>query len=59
RIVKEANRKLAYTPWPVSQVSEALGFTDMGYFSRFYRKCTGTTPTQYRARIKALMMKRN
>ncbi len=58
RIVKEANRKLAYTPWPISQISEALGFSDMGYFSRFYRNRTGETPSQYRARIKALMMKR-
>ncbi|MEM6677354.1 MAG: helix-turn-helix domain-containing protein [Pseudomonadota bacterium] len=53
RLVQEANRKLAYTPWPISQISEALGFTDLGYFSRFYRERTGETPSRYRARIRA------
>lgn len=52
RLVNEANRKLAYTPWPVSQISEALGFSDLGYFSRFYRERTGETPSRYRARIR-------
>ncbi|MEL6480180.1 MAG: helix-turn-helix domain-containing protein [Pseudomonadota bacterium] len=53
RLLQEANRKLAYTPWPISQVSEALGFADLGYFSRFYRERTGETPSRYRARIRS------
>ncbi len=48
RLIDEANRKLAYTPWPVSQIAEALGFSDVAYFSRFYRKQSGMTPSQYR-----------
>jgi AraC family transcriptional activator of pobA len=55
RIIKEANRKLAYTVWPVGQISDALGFSDIGYFSRFYRQRAGQTPTAYRARIQSRM----
>lgn len=53
RIIKEANRKLAYTLWPVGQICDALGFNDIGYFSRFYRQRTGQTPTQYRTAIQS------
>ncbi|MEM7061429.1 MAG: helix-turn-helix domain-containing protein [Pseudomonadota bacterium] len=52
RLINEANRKLAYTPWPISQISDALGFSDLGYFSRFYRERAGETPSQYRNRIR-------
>ena len=52
RVIKEANRKLAYTSWPIATISERLGFTDLGYFSRFYRQKTGETPTDYRTRIR-------
>ena len=55
RIIKEANRKLAYTAWSVTNISEWLGFTDLGYFSRFYRKKTGETPTNYRMRLRTRM----
>jgi AraC family transcriptional activator of pobA len=55
RIIKEASRKLAYTPWLVAEISDRLGFTDLGYFSRFYRQKTGETPTDYRARIRNRM----
>jgi AraC family transcriptional activator of pobA len=55
RIIKEANRKLAYTRWPIAEISERLGFNDLGYFSRFYRQKTGETPTDYRARIRSRM----
>ncbi|MEL6963236.1 MAG: helix-turn-helix domain-containing protein [Pseudomonadota bacterium] len=55
RIIKEANRKLAYTPLSVAEISDRLGFTDLGYFSRFYRQKTGKTPTDYRGRIRRQM----
>ncbi|MBC6404418.1 MAG: helix-turn-helix domain-containing protein [Rhodospirillales bacterium] len=56
RILQEANRKLAYTRTAVTQISDALGFSDTGYFSRFYRQRMGETPSQYRARIDARMI---
>ena len=52
RLIIEANRKLAYTSWPISQISETLGFSDLGYFSRFYRERMGQTPSEYRKRIR-------
>jgi AraC-like DNA-binding protein len=33
----------------VGDVAEALGFNDPNYFSRWFRKHTGQTPTQWRA----------
>ncbi len=53
RIIREANRKLAYTIWPIAEISDQLGFADLGYFSRFYRQKTGETPTDYRSRIRS------
>lgn len=53
RIIKEANRKLAYTPWPISQIALALGFSDLAYFSRFYSARTGAAPSRYRSEIRA------
>jgi AraC family transcriptional activator of pobA len=52
RLLIEANRKLAYTQWSISQISETLGFSDLGYFSRFYRQRTGQTPSEYRRRFR-------
>ena len=51
RIIREAQRKLAYTPWSVAQIGEELGFADIGYFSRFFRQRTGETPSGYRNRM--------
>ena len=51
RLLKQANRKLAYTQWSIAQISDALGFSDVGYFSRFYKRKTGKTPSEYRSRI--------
>lgn len=53
RLLKEANRKLAYTPQSISDIAETLGFADLGYFSRFYRERRGETPSQYRSRIRS------
>lgn len=56
RLLKEAHRKLAYTRWPIARISDGLGFSDVGYFSRFYKQKTGETPSRYRARIAARMI---
>lgn len=46
----EAKRRLAFTQTPVSQVGEKLGFRDGAYFSRFFSRMTGMTPTEHRRR---------
>jgi AraC family transcriptional activator of pobA len=49
RLVLEAQRDLAYTAMSVKQIALALGFADAAYFTRFFRRCTGQTPTAWRA----------
>jgi AraC family transcriptional activator of pobA len=53
RLAREARRLLAYTPHPVSRVAEDLGFVDPAYFTRFFTREAGTTPTAFRARTAA------
>ncbi|HJV59336.1 MAG TPA: helix-turn-helix domain-containing protein [Albitalea sp.] len=48
RLVLEAQRELAYTSMSVKQVAFALGFTDAGYFTRFFQRETGHTPSAWR-----------
>lgn len=49
RLVLEAQRELAYTGLSVKQIAHGLGFSDAGYFTRFFQRETGRTPTQWRA----------
>lgn len=48
RLLLEAKRSLLYTPMTVSQVSDRLGFSEPAYFSRFFRRLTGTSPNAFR-----------
>ena len=49
RLVLEAQRDLAYTTMSVKQVALGLGFADAAYFTRFFRRRLGMTPTEWRA----------
>lgn len=53
RIVLAAQRDLAYSSMTVQQVAYSLGFEDSAYFSRFFRKQTGQTPSQFRLSIRS------
>ena len=44
----EAQRDLAYTTLSVKQIALGLGFSDAGYFTRFFQRLSGRTPTQWR-----------
>ncbi len=48
RILAEAKRCLAYTTMPIGTLADWLGFSDVAYFSRFFVKTTGVTPTAFR-----------
>jgi AraC family transcriptional regulator, transcriptional activator of pobA len=48
RLVLEAKRVLAYTPASIAHVAEDLGFRDPAYFTRFFTKHVGETPTSFR-----------
>ena len=49
RLVLEAQRELAYTTLSVKQIALGLGFADAGYFTRFFQRETGRTPTAWRS----------
>jgi len=49
RLVLEAQRDLAYTTMTIKQIGLGLGFADAGYFTRFFQRETGRTPTAWRA----------
>ena len=56
RLVREAQRDLAYSSMSVKQVALGLGFSDSAYFTRFFHKQTGVSPTEFRdAAHKALL----
>lgn len=52
RLVLEAKRELAYSALSVKQIAHELGFNDVAYFSRFFRKQMGMTPGEYRGEQK-------
>ena len=48
-LVREAQRDLVYSSMSVKQIAHGLGFADIAYFSRYFRKQTGVTPTRFQA----------
>lgn len=51
RRMLEARRLLAYTPMPVVEVAGQTGFEDPAYFSRFFRREVGHSPSEYRTLV--------
>ena len=49
RMGLEAKRYLVYTAMPIKDVSDALGFSDPAYFTRFFKRQTGIAPLAFRA----------
>jgi AraC family transcriptional regulator, transcriptional activator of pobA len=49
RICLEAQRELAYTTLSIKHIAYKLGFGDAGYFTRFFERETGSTPSAWRA----------
>ena len=48
-LVTRARRMLLYTDESAARIAAALGFEDASYFSRFFRRETGLTPTAFRS----------
>lgn len=48
RAILEARRALLYSHLSVAEISYALGFTDPAYFTRFFTRHSGQSPTRYR-----------
>jgi AraC family transcriptional regulator, transcriptional activator of pobA len=50
RVLLEARRALTYTDLTIAQTAYQLGFSDPGYFSRFFSTHTGESPQAFRGR---------
>ena len=46
--IERAKQLLADAGLSVSECAETLGFTDVNYFSRLFRKFTGVSPSKYK-----------
>jgi len=46
-----------FTSSSIQQLADALGFADEAYFGRFFRKHTGLTPRDFRARALQSMLR--
>ncbi|WP_137920206.1 AraC family transcriptional regulator [Hydrogenophaga sp. 2FB] len=51
RLMLEARRLLAYSSMPVTEVAQQLGYDDAAYFSKFFSRCVGNTPSEYRTLV--------
>ncbi|QHE84407.1 AraC family transcriptional regulator [Hydrogenophaga sp. BPS33] len=51
RLMLEARRLLAYSSMPVTEVALQLGYDDAAYFSKFFNRSVGHTPSEYRALV--------
>lgn len=49
RILSEARRLLLYTPKSAKEIAALLGFGELAAFSRFFRKMTGKSISEFRA----------
>jgi len=50
RVLTEAKRQLVFTGQPIHEIAYDLAFSDPSHFARFFRKQTGTTPQDFRAK---------
>lgn len=52
--IREAKRLLTYTSLTIGQIASEVGFDDIAYFSRFFKRETGQTPGGFRAEIRGV-----
>ena len=46
--VEEAKRRLESGQMPVDEISVEVGYEDVSFFRRLFKRCTGLTPREYR-----------
>ncbi|ACS85202.1 helix-turn-helix domain-containing protein [Musicola paradisiaca] len=60
RVIQEAQRDLVYTAKTIKQLAASLGFNDEAYFTRFFHKHAGVSPTQFRElAVKQIVLSEN
>jgi AraC family transcriptional regulator, transcriptional activator of pobA len=53
RLIIEAKRNLIFSERSIEQIAYDLGFSDTAYFTRFFRKEVGQSPSQFRVSSQA------
>ncbi|MEX0647508.1 MAG: AraC family transcriptional regulator [Balneolaceae bacterium] len=53
RVILEAKRLMIYTDKTIKEISHDLGYEEISYFSRLFKKETGMNPTEYREAAKS------
>ncbi len=48
RVLTGAKRLMKYTTLPLKEIAHSLGYKDLGYFCRCFKKATGLTPTAFK-----------
>lgn len=51
-MILEAKRNLLATANQINQIASHLGYEDVSYFIRFFKKHTGYSPEQFRQNLK-------
>jgi len=51
RIALEIKRLLMGNEMTISEIAYSLGFYELSYFSRFFRRLEGMSPIEFRERI--------
>lgn len=54
RIMLEAKRKLLHTEFSIKEITYELGFEDVAYFTRFFKRLTEQTPAAFRQAIREM-----
>ncbi|MHC5202122.1 helix-turn-helix domain-containing protein [Myroides sp. LJL119] len=52
RLLLEAKRLVGYSQDNIQSISHSLNFSEVSYFNRFFKKATGLTPLEFRAKVK-------
>ena len=47
--ILEIKRQLLYTNLTVTEIASQMNFADQSYLAKYFKKCTGQTPLQYRS----------
>ncbi len=52
KLMAQAEQLLIYSELPVSDISEQLGFCELSYFTRWFKKKKSCTPSEYRKNMR-------
>jgi AraC-like DNA-binding protein len=53
KLMSEAEQLLIYSDLSIKEISDALGFCEQSYFTRWFKKYKFCAPSEYRAKIRA------